>query len=156
MTVAAFCAVTRCVHVIQTVTADTVAGYILVILAHMTTVAGRFRVLVTQHEVSRVVIKLRFPPAVHGMAVCTFITEGTLVNILVLMAGYAGRRCLPVFFMRGMTGFTTDDSMCALEGVVSGLMVKGFTVQLDNIGLAAPVIGMAVPALCFRRQLPPM
>jgi len=156
MTVATFRPVAPGMHIIQTMAAEAVAGYILVILAHMTTVAGRFRVLVTQYEVSLVVIKLRFPPAVLGVAVGTFIAEGTPVNIGVFMAGHAGRRRLTVFFIRGMTGFTARNSVCTLEGVVGGLMVKGFTVKFDDIGLAALVFGMAVPAFCFRLQLTPM
>jgi hypothetical protein len=137
-------------YIIQQVAAMALLCCFLVCLINMAAVAFQLCVFLTQSEVRTVMIEIRASPGAFCVAITACFTEDTLVDIIVFVAGHACSRGIPILFLPAMTGFTTDNRVSAFERVIGFTMIKGLFIELDDICVAALVIGMAMTAFGFR------
>lgn len=149
MTITALLSIAPCMYIIQQVATMALLRCILVYLINMAAVAVQLCVFFTQSEIRLVMIKIRASPGAFCMAISTFFTEDTLVDIIFFVARYACGRGAPVFFFPYMTAFAANNRVCASKRIISCTVVKGLSVQLDDIRIAAYMIGMTMTALGF-------
>ena len=102
-------------YIIQQVATMALLRCILVYLINMAAVAVQLCVFFTQSEVRLVMIKIRASPGAFCMAISTFSTEDTLVDIIFFVARHACGRGVPIFFLPDMTAFAANNRVCAFE-----------------------------------------
>ena len=115
----------------------------------MAAVAVQLCVFLTQGKVRLVMIKIRLFPGAFCMAIRTCFAECALVKVIFFVARHTCSRGIPVLFIPDMTGFTANTRVGAFEMIISCTVVKSLSVQLDDVCIAALVIGMTMTALGF-------
>lgn len=124
------------VHIVGHMARHAVRGDSGVLAADMARIAGLFPVCVTQREGRFVVVESTTRPSRGAVAGPTFLTELTLMNVILPMAiaalGRGGAVRLPAL----MTAGAREPTMCAFQRKVGGVMVEQRCVELDDVRIA--------------------
>jgi hypothetical protein len=148
----AFWAISAGVNVLYAVTLDACSGQICVPLAGMTIRAGNAPVRALKRKPRGTVIeRLYAPPRVLAVAAVAFLAEPTLVLIGPPVTVHASRRRTTKLRRAHMTLVASRRPVRALQLEVRERVVEGLPVELDDVGVSPFVIGVAVPAILFRR-----
>jgi len=156
MAITASLAIAAGMYVIQPVAAMAFLCGLLVLPAHMTTVAFEFCMLFTQDKFRLVMIELLASPAAFRVTVGTLFAQTPVVNIILVMAGHAGHWCIPVLFFLQMTEAAAGGGVRTPERIVRYIMIKGFDTKLYHIRVTSFVIGVTVPAICALHTCTPV
>ena len=123
-----------------------------VFLAGVTGRAGDIAMCAHQREFGLGMIeRLGRPPALVAVAVLAVFAEAALVRLDGAMATDAGTRGLAELLFRRVTAVTPYRCMGAGQLEVGAHVIERFAVELDDVGAAAFVIGVAVPAIAGHR-----
>jgi hypothetical protein len=95
-------------------------------------------------------------PALFAMAGIALLAELSIVGIIGFMAIEASRRCLAIFLvLLGMTEAARQAGVGALEYEIGLTVIKGFTIQINDIPFPALVFGVtALTVIGFLRFEP--
>jgi len=138
---------TTTVHIVDRVTATAISRRIFVIGTAMTLRACSFFMRSGQCKMRLAVIKRSLAPQLLGMASLAFITLTTLVHIITAMAidTFTGR--VPQWFVVSVTLITCQRNVPAFEWKIREIVYEGVSVELQNIGIPALMLGMTQLAL---------
>ena len=124
---------------------------VLVALADMAGGAGDLGMCADQREPRLgVVERLDAPPCLLAVAAVAFLAEPPFVRVRSLVTVEALARCVAEFHGRAMAPLAACRLVRALELEVRESMIERLPVELDDVGAAALVIGMAGSAFGLR------
>src|SRR5215510_2898597 len=86
-------------------------------------------------------------PAILAMATVALLTEPLLVRVLRLVTVVAASRGAAERHRRGVASVTAYCLVAAFEFEIGGDVIEGLTIELNDIGVAALVIGMTILAI---------
>jgi len=147
MTVIALRAALAAMHVIRGMAGRALLWRALVTVFEVTGEARDVLVLVPQWERRLVVIEVDPPPGNTVVAAPAIVPELTRVRLLLAMARVAiGRRFAEAFPFH-VTAIAGYRDMCPLQGEVGARVIELVAAQLDDVGVATEMFGVARLAL---------
>ena len=146
MAVGTGCAVTPCMHIVETVTGIAPASLVLILLIGMAAIAGYPGMLPMQGKICLVMVKVLPVPALFCMAVVTLLAKVSPVHIICFMTGKTALFGTAVLFTCRMACHAVRSGMRTLQCVIRLIVIKRLPAELDDIRIAALVILMATAA----------
>lgn len=128
-------------------TRHTLGRRALVAIAGMATHALHFRVLVAERKARLAVIELGVQPGNAAMTSGAVRTQLPLVRLVLLVTGHTGRRGFAILLAGLMTACASHRQMRIAQWKIRALMIELFGNELDDIGVAPLVLGVATLTL---------
>jgi hypothetical protein len=135
------------VHVVRLVAGDALLGRILVAIAEVTGGARRLRVLVAQRKGRLVVVVADVAPGALVVTGAAVAPQLALVRLLFLMARVAILRRIAIALAGGVATLAHHIGVRAAQRIVGVLVIELLVTQLDDVGCAAEMLGVARAAL---------
>jgi hypothetical protein len=147
-----FCAISPCVFVLDGMTADARDRQILILLTHVTGRTCDFLMCANQGKFRLGMIKcFGPPPAVFSVATVARVAEASFMRVNRFVAIDATPSCRPIRLLWLMAALAPYRPMFALQCEISQRMIERLAIELQNIGLTAFVVGMALLTLRLGR-----
>ena len=92
---------------------------------------------------------LDLAPLGFTVAIVAFLAEAPFVRIVRLMTVQAASGRLAEFYLWRVTAGARHRLVCVPEPEIRERMIEGLAVELDDVGISSPVVGMAMVAFLF-------
>ncbi len=146
MAALALIAVGAAMHIIQAMAGDAGFRRILVTFAGMACATASFDMATLQRELRLVVIEARLFPPTWLMASRALFAERTAMTIVRTMAAKAFALRLAIFLALRVAATARKTCVFTFKLEIGRTVIKRVAIQSQNIGVAAPVVGMALRA----------
>lgn len=130
-------------NVIDAMTCDAFPCDIFIALVGVATVARGFSVLAAQRKFGLAMVKAAGFPCLDAVAFVAFLTQSTLMGIVLVVAVVTCRRCIAVLFAFFMAAGACESQVCTFQGKIGLMVVEGVRVEVDNISISSNMLGMA-------------
>lgn len=130
------------VNVLVSMTVNTPRGGVRKYRAAVATFTGCFGVRTGQQKTRQVMLKCRSCPLAFGVTITARSPQLLAVRILLAMTGYTLRCGCRIHRTGSMTGLAFGNGMSPGERKISECMIENVGVKIDDIRIAAFMIGM--------------
>ena len=134
-------------HIIQHMAVYAFCRSSFVALTRMTTVACHLIMLATEFEIRLVMIEILLFPAFLFMTILAFLTQATLVNVIVLVTVVTNGWRFPILFSLLVTLTTFNTDMPTLQWIVRLVVIECLLAELHNIRITTQMVLVTGTAL---------